>query len=947
MKRTLRLGTLLILVHVLSSTAWASLERQWSELKTPHFRIVFDAKHKQVAQIYARQAERARSTLLKYYTEAPEVTVVFIDDSTDVANGTATALPYPYLRIFPAYPTPLDSIGDYEDWVFELMVHEYAHLLTFEPSQGIYRPMRWLFGNVARPNFLLPRWYHEGMSVFWESYLSGTGGRLRSPSQQADLRALVLSGQLLQQDMSLWNEALPDWMGGRRAYILGGVLFHHLYQEQNKDPAALTDLTYSYSRRLPYMLQGPVRSRWGKSYQDLTRDAFSKLQSQALDQHATLSAPGAPVGMGLPDLKGLEWRSPKFSPDGQWLAAIAQGENLKYRIHFFKVTPDGLIPADLKFPADKKILSFDWAPDSSFLIFDRLGSYRREATYFDLYRFDLASSKSRRLTRGLRSMEPALSPDGSLVVFRQNHGGGSRLGVVDVSGKNQRTLHTPPLASRISSPEFLTAEHIVFTQRDASGTERLYRLSTSGQSSPHELHADYAPIYSPRSTAQGLMFRSDRSGVPNLYLATLDGQIEALTNSYTRVLDGDLHPHQGTLAFSEVTSEGPRLKIVPAGDLKKLPTLPPDIPPLLQVETGEISEDEGSHNSEERAYQPARYMLPRYLMPFLFFQEQGYTVQALTGGHDPTLRHSYALQASYDNLSKKVGALGQYTYAPGSSSWSLVGGKVYEYILSGGFTRTVDLVQGTASFFLPGLSDDWRARLGVLRSEISYAATSLERAGPEVGLTYRNIQQGPDRITPISGGSANLSWAKYLSSWGNVAYDQWSFTGTAFQGLPGRTGLALTVRGQYAPDLTAALLGGTNLGGVYQFSLVSGSYLTRGYPTGTFIGRNIVNSSLEFRVPVSTPQKGWGILPVFLRRTHLNFFVDTIAVDGLGYNFESPAGAGFESITTQQFFTSAGVEYKWDMTLGYMAPAQVFVGAYYGLDQAFGGGFTPFLGLLF
>src|SRR5690606_14046562 len=140
-----------------------------------------------------------------------------------------------------------------------------------------------------------------------------------------------------------------------------------------------------------------------------------------------------------------------------------------------------------------------------------------------------------------------------------------------------------------------------------------------------------------------------------------------------------------------------------------------------------------------RAYRPLRYMLPRYWMPFVFFQEEGFTVQAITSGHDPSLKHMYSLQASYDNLSNKVGALGAYTYDSGSAMWTVLGGKVYEYILSGGFVRSVDLAKAISTFYVPGLNDNWQGQLGVLRSRISYGDIELLRAGPEVGLTYQDV----------------------------------------------------------------------------------------------------------------------------------------------------------------------------------------------------------------
>src|SRR5690606_8933130 len=122
------------------------------------------------------------------------------------------------------------------------------------------------------------------------------------------------------------------------------------------------------------------------------------------------------------------------------------------------------------------------------------------------------SQKAKRLTRGLRATEPAVSPRGDRIVFRQNYGEGSRLATTDRSGKDLKVLHTPPSAHRISNPEFLSDQQVVFTERGLDGIERLYRLSLSSPSDPVELYANFVPLYSPKSTPRGLLFRSEVSG---------------------------------------------------------------------------------------------------------------------------------------------------------------------------------------------------------------------------------------------------------------------------------------------------------------------------------------------------------------------------------------------------------------------------------------------------
>ena len=175
-------------------------------LRTDHFEIVYREDQKALAKRYALAAERARELLMPLFKEGPDSTVIYIGDETDSANGAASMLPYPTIVVYPVVPAPLDSIDDYGDWPFELMVHEYTHhILNMYPRHGIYVPLSYIFGDVIRPNLLLPQWYLEGLAVNNETRLSDHG-RLRADRTEADARALVLDERLSGETLSKINE---------------------------------------------------------------------------------------------------------------------------------------------------------------------------------------------------------------------------------------------------------------------------------------------------------------------------------------------------------------------------------------------------------------------------------------------------------------------------------------------------------------------------------------------------------------------------------------------------------------------------------------------------------------------------------------------------------------------------------------------------------------------
>ena len=199
---------------------------KWMTLKTAHFDLIYDSAQYKQALRFAEYAETAFTDLVPIFKEYPKKTVIWLNNTTDISNGMATAFPYPAITILPVTPTSAQSVGEYGHWGQELLTHEYTHILQFEPQHGLMGMLRWIFGSIVVPNGVLPRWWLEGMAVETESQLSN-GGRLRSIQQQAVLRALASDHRLEAEDISRINEVvIPDWMGGGRPYLYGSLMWN-------------------------------------------------------------------------------------------------------------------------------------------------------------------------------------------------------------------------------------------------------------------------------------------------------------------------------------------------------------------------------------------------------------------------------------------------------------------------------------------------------------------------------------------------------------------------------------------------------------------------------------------------------------------------------------------------------------------------------------------------
>lgn len=933
---------------------------KWATIETPHFSVIYDSKQQVLGELYAKQAEQTFALAAPAFGVWPDKTVIIVDDATDQSNGSATPWPYPTITAYPVLPLTNDVVGEYGDWGLELLTHEYTHILNFTPANGVFKPLRWIFGTIIAPNVLVPRWYAEGLAVEMETRFSKYG-RLRSNAFLSIARAMSEEGKLKSEDIARINEQIPDFPGGNRAYLMGSLVWDELTRKAGDK--IIGDLNTAYSRRIPFFIDGPLQDRLGLSWQDVLNDVYARVEKRTNEQIALINASGK-----MPETRvsrtGYYSRSPSVSPNGAYLAYVGKLINTDDLILVKTKTTDRL--KNWPSAPEKRVVEktginrISWLQDSSGFIFDGVDLANRYYFYSDLYRCDYDSSAKRcttkKLTTGLRAREPVVSPSGRSIVFVQSTPGGTRLATVAIDGSNAQVLYTPSIQVRVSHPTFVSNDELVFSERTEQGFESLRYLKVrdeqlgllASEVPPNEILKMFAPSRLPQMTPKGLTFLSDKTGVTNLYLANSDlSSARALTNTTTRIIDADIDATDDELLYSRLEASGSGLFSITASQSLWLKTPPPTVPALIDSSYPALTPAKIDTASFEREdYRPSKYLLPRYWFPYGYLIPGGLYTEASTSGADPVGLHRYGLTLAFDTLSKKPSVFGSYTNSQTRVPITLAAQNINEYLYSSGLIRQTTAAALTGTFFLPGLGNSWRGSLGWQYLQTDALGTSTLRSGPRAGVRYTSIQQRGYEISPESGGSISVSHAHYFESLGNIGYDQTDISASKFLSgfiLPDRHALAFFLNASIAPSLTRTILGRTTVGGNYQNGLIQDSFVMRGYGGGVFIGRNMLAATAEYRFPLVYTYKGLGTYPFFFRRLHAALFADAITLDGSAYN-QSINAYQQEKIGT--FHMGTGVELKFDTTLFYYMPVQLIVGAYYGIDKPLSpGGVFPFFGI--
>lgn len=940
-------------------------EWKFKKISTPHFDIIYNAEQQNLGNHYAQQMERAYDLLAPVFSVHPEKTLVIVNDKTDATNGYATRIPYPHIMTYPVLPGPQESLSESADWTLELLAHEYTHILTFEPATGVFRLLRGVLGSIASPNILLPSWWKEGLAVQVESMLEPKGGRLKSLYQDAVIRAMADDKSIFTYDVAQINEYIPTWPEGMRPYMFGSIFWSQAVADYGKE--VMNNLTLRHSSRVPYMIETPARDLLKNDYQDFYQKAVNGANDLAQAQLKALRQVPTTEIHSLP-LNAKYSSSPTISDDGKYLALITVDYKADRVIDIFVRDPDTkmitkklqveikkedepLVPNnnDKDGPPSGSIQKISWFHKSPKLVYDQLRFYNRIERYSDLYTYDVSTGKSKRLTTGLRGREPSVSPDDAKIVFVRLEGGQTRLGLYDLATEKAEILFSPAMQERISFPIFADAETIVFALRSSKGEEGLWSYSLKDKTTSQILNS-FTQARFPVMTKAGLMFTAANNGVHNLYLASADMKsAKPATHVTTMVSSAALDPESENLYATFMSSTGPTVVMIAATEWKKTPAELPKIDGLFAerfktslssavTPTPVPAENTPAAKYEVSDYSPWGYLWPRYWIPYLWTSpEGGLVVQAQTSGFDPLRKHAYDVIIDWNTYLQAFDWNVSYLNNTTNLPVQVVGAQTHSYLVNRDNLVKDSLAQ------ISVLPDIWhwseKLNLGLGWRYLERTVTTnpaTKRTGPYGSLIYKNYTQGGEQFTPQEGGGAYLMAVNYIAGRELMAHSQFQVGGVYYfsKWLPKLNALVLRGSALYTPEKISAIYGTQSDSMNFQGGDLGPSFVARGYSTGQFIGRNMYNANLEYRLPVSDMYQGRGTWAFFGRRLYAAITADAISTDGWAYEINQGVYTA-NAVKASDVFTSFGLEGHLETTIGYEFPLNFVMGIYQGSDKKY------------
>ena len=906
----------------------------WKSLRSAHFVVHFHNAEEPLARTTIAIAERVHARLTRTLNWVPDTpTDVVLTDGFDLSNGYAQVFPANRMTLYVSPPDTINGLEEHNGWLETVITHEYTHILHLDRVAGAPRFLRHIFGRnfLLFPNSLQPSWLIEGLATYTETDAEHGHGRGQSAYFDMLMRLEARDGI---KPVSQVNQPIATWPAGDTPYLYG-VQFHN-YIAARHGAENIPKLVENYSNNLiPFFVNSNSRQVLGKSVKDLWPDFDEYIKNKYANQTQSIQERGVRQGTRITE-HGYYTGAVRALADGGLIYLSRDGKSEPALMRWL---PGGASPKRLTsvHPGAR----FDVHPVAGVLL-AQPEIFRNANFYYDLYRVDIDSGRSQRLTHGARYRYGVWSPEGDSIIAVHQALGVSSLRRLTPAGQAIETLWTAHdgevLAAMSASPGGVSVVAAVWRPGVGWNLEQFSLAQRRWTTLTHDTAVKADPQFS--SDGASILFTSDHDGVYNVRRLTLaTGDITTLTN----VESGAFHPSQATpaapLYYTGAGRNGfdlyrldpvreQRLSIASTPVTKTQPLASP-APTDLALEN----------------YSPYSGLRPRWWVPHIAVETGRTELGVVTSASDALARHIYTADVAYDFRNDWVVGDFNYVYDRWYPIFKLRSARYNEIETDSNDkavrVRRSDTYQTEVIFPLVSYRQRWSLHATTLRIQDTDGWTAAgTRALPDTtdnvlgaALVFDSTRRYAFSISRSNGrhvqvvaeSSDVLGGSDYT---GKVYALDWR----EFVALGEQHVLALRLVGGWGEEQPRPFQLGGSRSAVLAPPLLAGldyaspfyqrDHALRGYTFGApgLVGRRMALSTLEWRFPVSRVERGIMAPPLALHQVFGSVFVD--------------AGAAWDNGNRPEtYFTSAGVEAHADTILFYNLGLNLRLGYAHGYNK--------------
>jgi len=213
-----------------------------------------------------------------------EPPMMMVTDWGDDGNGGVSAIPKDLISIGMAPLNFSYFIAPSNERYNHLFKHEYTHIVMSDKTSKQDRNWRKFTGGkfvvepehpfsavwsfLSAPRWYTPRWYHEGIACFMETWLGGGVGRALGGYDEMYFRSVVDSGEELYSVVGLEAEGTTsDFQGGANSYLYGTRFVNYLEYKYGFDKLRsfynrTDDSKTLFNRQFEQVYGNSLRNEW-------------------------------------------------------------------------------------------------------------------------------------------------------------------------------------------------------------------------------------------------------------------------------------------------------------------------------------------------------------------------------------------------------------------------------------------------------------------------------------------------------------------------------------------------------------------------------------------------------------------------------------------------------------------------------------------------------------
>ncbi|HEY8011299.1 MAG TPA: hypothetical protein VIE67_09910 [Rudaea sp.] len=385
------------------------------QLETDDIRVIwFHPAEDYLAPLVARSAENAIQFQKRNWDWKPDGKVnVLIKDQADIGNAGALSTPKNavIIDIAPLAYTFETYVGS--ERMFSLLNHETTHVANLDEATETDLFWRhWLGGKIQTdtkhpetllyhyltvPRTVAPRWYLEGLAVFFETWMAGGRGRAQGAYDEMVFRAMVRDHAHIYDPAGLAAEGTRvDFQVGVNNYLYGTRFISYLAlkysPEKVREWAARPEGSKRYySDQFEKVFGKPMVAAWNDWIQ--WEQGFQKANLAAVAKYP-LSTFQALSGKGLGSISRAF-----YDPQRKSMLAAFRYPGVTAFVGMMSIENGSIKPlVDVKGPLLYTVTSLAYDPDTkmAFYTTDNAGGYR------DIVSLDTVSGQTHMLQEDAR-----------------------------------------------------------------------------------------------------------------------------------------------------------------------------------------------------------------------------------------------------------------------------------------------------------------------------------------------------------------------------------------------------------------------------------------------------------------------------------------------------------------------------------------------------------------